>query len=171
VRWRPVLAALAAVPALALAGCGAAGHPAAAVRHAAAAHHRGPTSGPRAAPTPTPTTSVAVSGAVSGSSGPARSTGPCGRGQGGLAATFDVILDGQPYQLVIELFDYHGPGSYRMPPDRASLRQSSAGATAFYASQSGTLTVDPGGRSGSISGDMAGNAGTIRLQGTWSCSA
>ncbi|HEX4212565.1 MAG TPA: hypothetical protein VIA06_04460 [Candidatus Dormibacteraeota bacterium] len=169
-RWRPGLLAAAAVPLLALAACGGGGHPTAATAHTPAPHHHRAASPSRPTPTPTPTTSVAVSGTVTGSSGPAHSTGPCGLGQGGLAATFDVSLDGQPYQLVIELLDYHGPGSYQMPPDRASLRQSSSGATAFYASQSGTLTVASGGRSGTISGDLVGNAGTIQLHGTWSCS-
>lgn len=167
--WRPALLAVAAIPLLALAACGGGGHPAAAAKPQPSPHHRSTAARSTPAPTSTPTTSVTVSGNVTGSSGPAQSTGPCGKGQGGLAATFDVTLDGQPYQLVIELFDYHGPGSYRIPPDRASLRQTSSGSTAFYASQSGTLTVARGGQSGTISGDMVGNAGTVHLNGTWSC--
>ena len=46
----------------------------------------------------------------------------CGPGPTGFAAELQMVVGGQPYLLRMEIFDYHGPGDYSVPPTRASMR-------------------------------------------------
>jgi len=69
--------------------------------------------------------------------------------------------------LSIALLDYHGPGSYGIPPERVSVRTGSPPGGQFLPAISGSLTVDGGERSGRI--DAALGDGSTRVAGTWIC--
>lgn len=121
-------------------------------------------------PSPTPGTRISVTGAVAGSVSGATAAGDCGRTASGGGADLRFQLNGQAYALSIELLSYHGPGTYPLPPDRVSLHTLTIGSgSQFFGSQSGTVTVAPGDRSGTLDASLAGNQGTVHVTGTWSC--
>lgn len=118
-----------------------------------------PTSRPPAAATPQPTT-VPVQSGVCGSSGTTISV------QGNLT------LNGAPYVLQIQMADYHGPGTYSIPPERVSLQSSNPSPTQpLRPALSGTVTVSPGGQGGAVDATL-GPAGQqpVPLSATWACS-
>ena len=122
-------------------------------------------------PAATATTRLTFSGAVAGSVASAAPSGTCGRaGSGAAGADLRFQLNGRAYSLSIELPSYHGPGTYPLPPDRASLHTTTIGpGSQFFGSQSGTVTVLPGDAAGTIDADLAGDAGSVHVSGTWSC--
>lgn len=123
-----------------------------------------------ATPAPTPGTRLSVTGTVSGSVAGAAPAGACGRTPNGDGADLRFQLNGQAFSLSIELGDYHGPGSYPLPPDRVSLHTLSIGpGSQFFGSQSGTVTVGAGDASGSLDAVLAGNSGQVHVTGSWSC--
>jgi hypothetical protein len=132
-----------------------------------------PPQGATPSPTPTPTpapataTDLTFTGAMTGHVQSATSAGICGRAPAGFAAELHFSLASQPGVLSIALIDYHGPGSYGIPPERVSVRTGSPPGGQFLPAVRGSLTVDGGERSGRI--DAALGDGSTRVAGTWIC--
>jgi hypothetical protein len=123
-----------------------------------------PTATPAAAAT---ATDLTFTGAMTGRVQSATSAGICGRAPAGFAAELHFSLAEQPGVLSIALIDYHGPGSYGIPPERVSVRTGSPPGGQFLPAIRGSLTVDGGERSGRI--DAALGDGSSRVAGTWIC--
>jgi hypothetical protein len=168
------------VLAAAACSCGSPGRATASPRAAAAAAQPTATSMPRsppatAAPTLPPSprpvqasaTDLTFTGRVVGRVQTATSAGVCGRAAAGFAAELHFTIASQPGVLDIALLDYHGPGSYGIPPERVSVRTGSAPGGQFLPAIKGSLTVDTGERSGRI--DAALGDGSSRVAGTWIC--
>jgi len=67
----------------------------------------------------------------------------------------------------MELVDYNGPGRYLVPPERVSLHTETGAATPrLAAAVSGSVTVNPDQRSGSIDAALTDRS---RVAGTWGC--
>lgn len=144
--------------------CGSAGPTAGSASHANAA------TAPTAA-APTPGSSLTFTGALPGTVTRTTAAGPCGPATYGAGADLRFELNGQAYALLIELPSYSKPGTYPLPPDRVSLHTLTIGpGSRFFGSQSGTVTVNADGRSGTVDAALAGNAGEERVSGRWSCS-
>jgi hypothetical protein len=125
---------------------------------------------PTATPPPTPAaaaTDLTFTGATTGHVQSATSAGVCGRAPAGFAAELHFSLANQPGVLSIALVDYHGPGSYGIPPERVSVRTGSPPGGQFLPAIRGSVAVDGGERSGRI--DAALGDGSTRVAGTWIC--
>jgi hypothetical protein len=135
-----------------------------------------PSPTPVRTPTPaaTPTPAVASSpmltftGSLAGQATGLASSGPCGRAPAGFAADLRFSVAGRSYALSIAVFDYHGPGSYPIPPERVAVTSGQGVASQLLPATSGSLTVDAGERSGRI--DATIGDGTTRVSGVWACS-
>jgi hypothetical protein len=96
-----------------------------------------------------------------------RAEGPCGGAGSGYAAQLVFQLAGQPYVLSMNVLDYHGPGSYPVPPERVSLHtQAGAPQPKLAAAVSGSVVVNADERSGSIDTSLSDSS---RVFGTWTC--
>ena len=98
--------------------------------------------------------------------------GTCGRVQGGYSAQLQLAVSGEPLVLGIQIFDYHGPGQYSIPPERLSLHSPGLSAgSRFLPAVSGMLKVDAGEVSGLVYVALSDGAGGAGLHGTWTCRA
>lgn len=175
-----------AAPALAvltLASCactaGTPGTPAGGRSHAASPSPAvsGPAAGPTAATSPSPAatpsavaaagTDLTFTGPMSGRVQTAISAGVCGRAPAGFAVELHFTLVDQAAVLSIGLLDYHGPGSYAIPPERVSVRWGPSPGGQLMPATTGGLSVFAGERSGRIDATL-GDAGA-RVTGTWAC--
>lgn len=135
---------------------------------------RGPGAAPpsaAASPTPGPALShVQVTGGLSGVVD-GSAAGPCGALGGALAVDIRFSLGGRAYALTIGLAEYRGPATYPAPPARVAVHTtgSGGGSPVFYSGVRGTVTVNAGGRSGTVEEDLADEAGPAHVSGTWSC--
>jgi len=110
---------------------------------------------------------LTFTGGMSGQAAGVTSAGVCGRAPAGFAANLRFSLSGHPYALSIALLDYHGPGSYAIPPERVSVQSGSDPGGQFQPAIRGSLTVDAGERSGRI--DAVIGDGSTRVSGAWAC--
>lgn len=182
---RGIALALAALV-LAAAACGGSGTGTASTRSPTPTRAAEETPPPRAAtasprPTPTPAgrlptptvvpaataTDLTFTGSLATRVRSATTTEPCGKGLAGFDAELSLTLGGQPSLLSIAIFDYHGPGTYGIPPERVSVRVGPPGGP-FMPATRGSVVVDAGDRSGRIDTAL-GDDGT-RVTGTWACS-
>ena len=86
----------------------------------------------------------------------------------GYGAQFQLTVGGTPSVLSIEIIDYHGPGTYPIPPERVSLYPTGGDAPALEPATSGHVVVGAGERSGSVDVTVQGSQPT-RLSGSWAC--
>jgi hypothetical protein len=95
--------------------------------------------------------------------------GTCGKGPAGFSVQLRFTLDGRPYVLGMDVLDYSGPGSYRIPPERVGIRSDvRGGAPTFLPATSGVVQVGAGESSGQVDAALVGGGGG-HLAGTWSC--
>jgi hypothetical protein len=94
----------------------------------------------------------------------------CGSTPAGYVAQLAFEPGGQSYSLTIEVLDYHGAGTYRVPPERISIRGpvTSSGAS-IYPATAGTVAIDSGQRTGAIDVSLASPGGPTQLTGRWAC--
>ena len=169
-----ILATLGAAALLLAAGCGSAARVLSGTGPSPGASAPTATSTPTATPTPSPTpgTRLTITGAVTGAVNGASPFGQCGKTANGDGADLRFQLNGQSFSLSIALASYHGPGSYPLPPDRASLHTVAIGpGSQFFGSTSGTVTVAGGDSSGSIDATLTGDNGSVHVAGSWSCAS
>ncbi len=94
----------------------------------------------------------------------------CGRTGGAYAVLLQFDLSGQPYQLDASILDYHGPGTYAIPPERVSLHTvSGARPPHLLAGTSGHISVGADESSGSVDTVLEGDAGETHLGGSFRC--
>jgi hypothetical protein len=147
-----------------LCACGALSHTAAGAQPASTARP--------AAATPTPPAShVVITGVVNGTVQKATAAGQCGPAtSGGLGGELRFQLQDRPWALALSLPAYRVPGTYQLPPGRVSLHTLGIGPSAqFFGSQRGSVSVAADGVSGTLDADLAGDAGSVHVSGTWSC--
>jgi hypothetical protein len=123
--------------------------------------------------TPTPGPAVAsdllLTGPLSGRVQNAQPLGSCGRGPVGFAVALRLTLGGAPYVLSVDVFDYRGPGSYNIPPERVAIRSEvQSGTPTFLPATSGTVEVAAGETSGKLDARLRSD-GAGHLQGSWAC--
>lgn len=110
----------------------------------------------------------AVVGRVQGSD----ALGTCGRLAGGYSAQLQVTVSGEALIVGMQIFNYHGPGQYSIPPERVSVHSPGVGAgSRFLPAMKGKLDVDPGEASGRIEAALGDQGGSANLRGTWICTA
>jgi len=79
-------------------------------------------------------------------------------------------LSEQQYQLDVSIFDYHGPGTYPIPPERVSLHTiSGAHPPHLLAGTSGQISVGTDERSGSVDTALEGDDGETQVSGSFHC--
>jgi hypothetical protein len=97
--------------------------------------------------------------------------GSCGRLGGGYSSQLQVTVSGEPLVVAIQIFDYHGPGEYSIPPERVSVHSPGVGAgSRFLPALSGSIRVDAGEASGRVDAQLGDGDGIVHLQGDWRCS-
>jgi hypothetical protein len=79
-----------------------------------------------------------------------------------------MTLGGQDYLLSVDILDYHGPGSYSIPPERVSLRPAAPTGSQLLPGISGQVAVAADEASGHIDVVLTGSSST-HLQGSWAC--
>lgn len=100
-----------------------------------------------------------------------QTTGLCGKSGPSLAVDGNFTVGGASYVLTIEILDYHGPGTYSIPPERVSVRSTDPSASVpLRPALGGTVSVDASGQSGTLDADL-GPAGTAQthVTGAWVC--
>jgi hypothetical protein len=118
-------------------------------------------------PGPAATAHLTIAGSSRSQVASTQSRGPCGAGSAGYAAELTFRLNGQAYVLSMDIASYHGPGRYSVPPERVSLHtETGAPNPTLAAAVSGTVTINPDQRSGSIDSALSDQS---RVTGTWSC--
>jgi hypothetical protein len=118
-------------------------------------------------PGPAATAHLTIAGSSRSQVASTQSRGPCGAGSAGYAAELTFRLNGQAYVLSMDIASYHGPGRYSAPPERVSLHtETGAPNPTLAAAVSGTVTINPDQRSGSIDTALSDQS---RVTGTWSC--
>jgi hypothetical protein len=122
---------------------------------------------PPLAPPAAAVTDLTFTGSLAARAQSATSSGPCGRAPAGFGAELRFSMSSQQYLLSIAILDYHGPGSYAIPPERVSVSSGQGPGGQFLPAIKGSLTVDPGERSGRI--DAAIGDGSANVTGTWTC--
>ncbi|PZR70851.1 MAG: hypothetical protein DLM66_02440 [Candidatus Dormiibacter spiritus] len=122
---------------------------------------------PAAAPAPRPE-SITIAGELNAD---LREASPlaCGPAAAGYGLSLRFSLGSTPYQLDAAIFDYHGPGTYSVPPARLSLHTIASDPPSLYRGVEGTLAIAQGERSGSVSGRLSGERGEIRLAVSFHC--
>lgn len=183
---RLLTAFLATATAILIAGCGSG--PQGADRRAAvsptpsptaaslptAASSPTPTSRPSAPPTPAPTsaplpTQLTISGPLTATIHLPQSAGKCMVIPGGFEAQIPFTNAGTSYEVDIQLLDYTGPGTYRIPPEPVAVHTvGNASSPALFTMTSGTVTVSSTHESGTVDGALGGGT-PGKLDGTWSC--
>ncbi len=93
----------------------------------------------------------------------------CGPAAAGYGLSLRFSLGSTPYQLDAAVFDYHGPDTYRVPPERLSLHTIASDPPTLYRGVEGTIAVEQGARSGTVSGRLSGEMGEIRLAVSFQC--
>jgi hypothetical protein len=79
-------------------------------------------------------------------------------------------LAGVEYELVVDIANYSGPGTYPAPPARVSIHKTAIDdSPRLLTGTSGTVTVAPGGRSGTVDEDLRTTAGPAHVTGAWTC--
>lgn len=84
----------------------------------------------------------------------------------------NLTFNGAPYMLQIQMADYHGPGTYSIPPERVSLQSPNPSpASPLRPALSGTVTVASSGQGGTVNAQL-GPAGQppLALNAAWTCS-
>jgi hypothetical protein len=122
------------------------------------------------APAPLPTTAIDLTftGAIATRVRTANASNPCGKADlGGFGADLYLTLSGQSSLLGIGLLDYHGPGTYAIPPERVSLRVGPPTSGQVLTAVKGSVTIDASERAGKI--DAALGDGSTHVTGAWSC--
>jgi hypothetical protein len=149
------------------AGAAAASQPAATATPSPPPTTAAPTLPPSPPPVAATATDLTFTGGLAGRVQSATSAGVCGRAAAGFAAELHFTIANQAGELSIALLDYHGPGSYGIPPERVFVQTGSPPNGQFLPAVRGTLTVDGGERSGRIVAAL-GDGGT-QVTGTWIC--
>lgn len=129
-----------------------------------------PGSRPTLAPAPLPTTAVDLTftGGIATRVRTATASNPCGKSDvGGFGAELNLTLSGRSSLLSIGLLDYHGPGTYAIPPERVSLRVGPPTSGQSLTAVKGSVTIDASERAGKI--DAALGDGSTHVTGAWSC--
>lgn len=131
-----------------------------------AASPTAPASGPAASGTPAAAT-ISVGGTPA--SAGAQVLAGCQRTPGGYGVQLQLSVAEKPSVLSIEILDYHGPDAYAVPPERVSIQLvDSGGASTLEPATSGTVRIDSGERSGSLSVTLR-DARATTVEGAWSC--
>ena len=114
---------------------------------------------------------LTFSGTVAGRVQGTQPLGTCGRLGSAYSAQLQFDVSGEPLVLGIQVFDYHGPGRYSIPPERVSVHSPGVGAgSRFMPAKAGDVTVDAGESSGGIQATLDDGRGSATVQGTWTCS-
>lgn len=125
---------------------------------------------PTLAPAALPTTAIDLTftGAIATRVRNATASDPCGLADlGGFGAELSMTLSGQSSRLSIGLLDYHGPGTYTIPPEHVSLRVGSPTSGQLLTAVKGSVTIDASQRAGKI--DATLGDGSTHVTGAWSC--
>jgi hypothetical protein len=118
-------------------------------------------------PGPASAAHLTIAGSTRSQVDSTQSRGPCGAGSAGYAAELTFRLNGQAYVLSMDVASYHGPGRYSVPPERVSLHTETGAANpTLAAAVSGSVTINPDQRSGSIDTALSDQS---RVTGTWTC--
>jgi hypothetical protein len=118
-------------------------------------------------PGPAATAHLTIAGSSRSQVDSTTSRGPCGAGSAGYAAELTFRLNGQAYVLSMDIASYHGPGRYSVPPERVSLHtETGAPNPTLAAAVSGSVTINPDQRSGSIDTALSDHS---RVTGAWTC--
>jgi hypothetical protein len=130
-----------------------------------------PAGPPTLAPAPLPTTAVDLTftGTIATRVRTATASNPCGKSDvGGFGAELNLTLSNQSSLLSIGLLDYHGPGTYAIPPERVSLRVGPPASGQLLTAVKGSVTIDSSERAGRIDAAL-GSGSTTHVTGAWSC--
>lgn len=99
-------------------------------------------------------------------------SGVCGSSGSTISVQGNLTLNGAPYVLQIAMADYHGAGTYSIPPERVSLQSPNPSPNQpLRPALSGTVTVSPGGQGGTVNATL-GPPGQppLPLSASWTCS-
>jgi hypothetical protein len=110
-----------------------------------------------------------LTGPLSGRVQNAQPVGVCGKGPVGFSVQLRFTLGGGPYVLGMDVLDYSGPGTYKIPPERVAIRSDTrSGTPTFLPATSGVVQVAPGESSGQVDAALISDGGG-HLKGSWSC--
>jgi hypothetical protein len=129
-----------------------------------------PAAVPSASPSPQGGTHLQLSGDMAATIDHATPMGICGKTPLGFTAQLQFPLQSQPYVLGITILDYHGAGTYQIPPERVSLH--TMGLTnppVLLPATAGSVVVDAGESSGQLDASLQGQSTAARITGTWAC--
>lgn len=95
---------------------------------------------------------------------------PCGPLNGGLVAVVHFTAQGRPWSVDVYLPAFDGAHDYPFKGSRVSVHTTDIGPPPIlFVGTAGTVTVDAGGRSGTLDGDFDSQTSHLHATGRWSC--